>query len=501
MSAPGVVLWARDEGAPQPLRLPMQVARLTWGLPGGARRARLQAPLPPGWSPRQAAEWGKTLLRCPLTVLNAAGDPCWWGYVHAVQVEQGQVGYRLSLDDLANRIAATYRLYAPPQDWVGETQQTPWVEDGRSQALWGIKERLLEVGASTPTQALAICAAVLRRSADPSGGAVTLTARASPRIVLEGRGWWETLTWVHVPRDLTFEGFTMPTEALQNLGRSTTETYLAQSFRLENGPQQLATAAFHGGMVGSPTDGLTLSLCQDAGGIPGAVLASATLPANQIYSGRAWLRFAFSTPPLLQPGVTYWLRLGRNGGFSSTAYYRFSMEDTNPYPRGQCLVYNGSAWVARAGGLGDSVFYLSAAASPAERLTAWLSGAAGQFLRRLELRATLAAVPPWPQDGLRTCAAAIQDLLDAGSATGDALTAVVTAERALVITPMPAAEAGVAVGVDGRGQVVTPEGAPWPLGPTALGEWARLRGDWPPQPLRLTHLAWTPERGLHLTNL
>ncbi len=289
---------------------------------------------------------------------------------------------------------------------------------------------------------------------------MTLPTAVPPRIVLEGRGWWETLTWVHVPHDLAFEGFTIPADALQSLGRSSTETYVAQSFRVESGPQRLAAAAFHGGMIGSPTDGLTLSLCQDAGGIPGAVLASAALPADQVYSGRAWLRFAFSPPPLLQPQVTYWLRLGRNGALTSAAYYRFSVDDTNPYPRGQCLVLNGGTWTARAGGLGDCLFYLSAAASPAERLTDWLSGAAGQFLRRLDLRATLAAAPPWPQDGLRTCAAAIQGLLEAGSEAGDALTAVVTAERALVIAPLPAAEAGAAVAVDGQGRLVTPEGAP-----------------------------------------
>lgn len=501
MSAPGVVLWARDESAPLPLPLPVQVARLTWGLPGGARRAQVQAPLPPTWSPRQAAEWGETLLRCPLTVLDEAGDPCWWGYVHGVQVLAGRVGYRLGLDDLANRVAAAYRLHAPPQDWVGEPQQTPWVEDARSQALWGVKERLLDVGVSTAAQAQAVCAAVLRQSAAPPARAVTLPTAVPPRIVLEGRGWWETLTWVHVPHDLAFEGFTIPADALQSLGRSSTETYVAQSFRVESGPQRLAAAAFHGGMIGSPTDGLTLSLCQDAGGIPGAVLASAALPADQVYSGRAWLRFAFSPPPLLQPQVTYWLRLGRNGALTSAAYYRFSVDDTNPYPRGQCLVLNGGTWTARAGGLGDCLFYLSAAASPAERLTGWLSGAAGQFLRRLDLRASLAAAPPWPQDGLRTCAAAIQGLLEAGSEAGDALTAVVTAERALVIAPLPAAEAGAAVAVDGQGRLVTLEGAPWPLSRAALGEWARLGGDWPPQPLRLTHLAWTPARGLHLTDL
>lgn len=498
MSAPAALLWQRDEQALLPMPLRLEVTRLSWALPGGPARARMQAGLTPSWGVRRAAEWAETLLRCPLWVVDEHGDPCWWGYVHAVEVRVGQLGTRLSLDDLANRVAAVYRVHSPPQDWLGEAQMTPWAEDARSQATFGVKERLLDLGAAAEGQALAARTAVLRAAAWPQGQVQALARPTPPQVRVEGRGWWETLSWVHVPRDLAFEGFTCPADTAQTLGRSSTESYVAQSFRLESGPQVLAEAVVYLSGVGSPGDGLTLSLCQDAGGVPGTVLASASLPPGQIYSGRAWVRFPFAEPPSLQPQVTYWLRLGRNGAFSTTAYYRVSVDDYNPYPRGQCLIFNGSGWVARAGGLSDWLFYLNAVSRPEERLTAWLAGAAGQFLRRVEVRTAPAAGPLWPQDGLRTCAAALGTLLAAGDAAGHDLSARVTLERALVVEALPEAGPHPAVGLDARGGLVTPLGAPWPLGRSALGEWAQPLGDWPLQPLRLRHLTWQAGVGLRV---
>ena len=501
MNAPTVLLWQRDERALQPWPQPVRVTRLTWRLPGGPAQAWLEAGLTPRWGVRQATEWAEALLRCPLQVQDAAGDPCWWGYVHAVTVQAGRVGYRLTLDDLANRVAAVYRPHTPPQDWLGEAHMTPWAEDVRSQATFGVKERLLDLGAVAEGQALAARTTALRAAAWPQGRVRLWGPAGPPRLIVEGRGWWETLTWVHVPRDLVFEGFTCPADAVQTVGRSSSEMYVAQSFRLESGARRLAEAVVHLSGVGNPSDGVTLSLCQDAGGVPGAVLASVSLPAGQIASGRTWVRFPFPDPPWLEPQVTYWLRLGRNGAFSTSVYYRVSVDDANPYPRGQCLIFNGSGWVTRAGGLSDWIFYLNGVSHPEERLSAWLAGTAGQFLRRVEVRAVPGAAPLWPQDGLRTCAAALGGLLAAGDAAGHELSAWVTLERALVVAALPETAAGTVAGLDGRGRLVTLLGAPWPLARGVLGEWARLHGDWPPQPLRLTHLAWTPADGLHLTNL
>lgn len=83
---------------------------------------------------------------------------------------------------------------------------------------------------------------------------------------------------------------------------------------------------------------------------------------------------------------------------------------------------------------------------------------------------------------------------------GGALSDEIRILRALMrrVEALPEAGPHPAVGLDARGGLVTPLGAPWPLGRSALGEWAQPLGDWPLQPLRLRHLTWQAGVGLRV---
>lgn len=131
----------------------------------------------------------------------------------------------------------------------------------------------------------------------------------------------------------------------------------------------------------SPADGVVVEVCADAGGAPGALLASASLPAASISGGRGWARFGFAQPPLLQAATTYWLRIAHSGTLNSVHYYVLYREANDPYPHGRMIQWNGSAWTDSSGGLNDLNFYILAGQSRTARLlelAAPQSG--GQFL-------------------------------------------------------------------------------------------------------------------------
>ena len=60
-------------------RLPWRVARLEWAAQGGPRRAWMQVELPPALRPLDA-DLCDRLLGKPLSVIDADGAPCGWGW-------------------------------------------------------------------------------------------------------------------------------------------------------------------------------------------------------------------------------------------------------------------------------------------------------------------------------------------------------------------------------------------------------------------------------------
>lgn len=481
------LLWQRDGLTPLVLTAGLRVVRLTWSWLGGPESALLEA------EPAAAEE---ALLGCPLSILDEDGTPCWWGYIHSLERYHGRVGLRLSLEEVANRVAVTYRPRLPQADATLDAECTAWAEDAFSQRLFGIKERLLDGGRASPAQALAARDTHLRHHALPHWQAFRIAVEEQkPRLILRARGWWHTLTWVYTPRSLAFEGFLVPSDTTQSLGRSTSDVVVAQSFRLENGPQTLAEVALHLGNSGRPTDSLLLSLCQEQNGQPGAVLASTSVPASATYAGRTWVHFVFQARPTLQAGVTYWLRLERSGAPSSANYYRLSVDDSDPYPRGLCLLGSSSGYTARSGGLADIAFYLSSVHNPVERLEAWLAGAAGQFLNGLVVRAEPQGEPALPQDGLQPCATAIAALLAQGDAGGRLLYPQVRSDRTLVIDALPEPDPP-RLRLDDQGRLCSAEGGRWPLARMAAGEWTRLPGHGATQALHLRRVGWQPASGL-----
>lgn len=497
MNQPLTVQWfLRDDTPCLPPPYPLRVERLVWEEPGGPALAALRADLPAS-AVRDAAEWAADALRRPLTVYSPEGEACWHGFVWRAEILNGAAGLAFDLDQLTNRVAAVYSPLVHEPPFAARRLRSPWTEDPLSQSRYGRKERLLRLPAEDADGALSACRAVLQRCALPQGEPFLPAHPSKPAVRLIGRGWFSALNWAYLRVDAGLDGFVESAQSAQTLGRSAaSDALLAQSFQTAYGPFYLLEAGLSLRRAGMPGDEVVLTVCGDHNGAPGAGLASASLPADRLSVGRAWARFRFAEPPLLQANTPYWLRIGRSGSLNSAHYYILYRETGDPYPAGKALQWNGSAWVDASGGLTDFNFYIAAGQSRQTRILELCAPqAGGQFLRSVHLRAELDGVIPYADEGLRPCGAVLLDLLARGDAHGRRLRAQVNPQRDLIIEPLPPEESPAWL-LQPDGRLTSLGGRPARLGDRLTGEWARPPGGGSARPLLLRRVIWTPRDGL-----
>ncbi|NWG09212.1 MAG: hypothetical protein HXX80_02695 [Nitrososphaerales archaeon] len=85
---------------------------------------------------------------------------------------------------------------------------------------------------------------------------------------------------------------------------------------------------------GSPVDNLVVEIRANSGGVPGAILASATIPPSQIGTSYGWRVVDLTISVDLTGDTKYWIVLHQDGG-SSSNYYRWSYSSSTSYTRGE----------------------------------------------------------------------------------------------------------------------------------------------------------------------
>lgn len=96
---------------------------------------------------------------------------------------------------------------------------------------------------------------------------------------------------------------------------------------------------------GTTADNAVLKVYADvSGSAGGAALATVSLTGSEIGTGQDDVEFGMSLSGLTT-GTTYWFELTRSGSDSTTDAYAVAIDTSAGYSRGQCKVWNGSAWV------------------------------------------------------------------------------------------------------------------------------------------------------------
>ena len=96
------------------------------------------------------------------------------------------------------------------------------------------------------------------------------------------------------------------------------------------------------GVKGSPADSLSVSICSNSAGSPGASLGTGSVVGSALGDGQEeiWIVMPAIT---LTAGATYWLKVDRTGATDPENYYSVALSET---PYGATKAWNGSAWVS-----------------------------------------------------------------------------------------------------------------------------------------------------------
>jgi len=237
--------------------------------------------------------------------------------------------------------------------------------------------------------------------------------------------------------------------------------------------------------VGAPADNLVVSLCADASGEPGTVLASGLRGADDIETQAEWLEFVLDTAVTLNPATTYWIKVERSGAvvFEGTDYY---MADTNSdagYPRGILMLYNTniSAWTTEPAYDHDLLFKIVGSSELTGQITTLVSEA-GQFLAGTIIENTSGLEANPYRDGDTPGLYELLKLLNAGTTNYRRLLCEVTPARYLRVyeEAAPPANPLLSYGWTKDKQLVTAYATPVDVELCPVGMWCHLVDVIPP---------------------
>jgi hypothetical protein len=218
---------------------------------------------------------------------------------------------------------------------------TAWYSDSGSVRAWGTKELLVELGVGSAADAAAYAASVLAERSRPQITPAGEAGKGNSYVVIEGRGWWETLDWQYYSQVRGQVG-DLHGGASLNFGTSSAAKKVAQLL-VSSGGTWLASEVWVKLKRYLATDSVKLSICANNSGAPGAVETSVTVAASAMEDEITWVKAALSTPVTVG-GSMKWMVLERTGSLSDANYYVASVDQGLKYVGSYLIQYVGSSW-------------------------------------------------------------------------------------------------------------------------------------------------------------
>lgn len=263
---------------------------------------------------------------------------------------------------------------------------------------------------------------------------------------------------------------------------------IAQSFSLEaNTSWTVASILVRMRRVGTPADNVTIDLCSDSAGVPGAVLDTCTVTGSTIQKNESnWVVFEMSNADTITYGTDYWIVIYRTGANEARNYYIVEVDEELGYPRGELLLWTGSAWVARATDA-DLLFQVQGSVVTTKQLDTLLTTTA-EFIHDVDIIdvSGISSIQYRNGDNLALDEAA--DLLATGTSAGERLLADVTVERVARIYAQASADDATNYVLGSDGQLKDPFGHVLEHGKLPTGNWIDIE-DVPPAVGELTKIS------------
>ena len=473
-----------------------RVNNCSWSILGGPDQALLTLP-----DEGDGLDAYQHLLGKPVEIFTGEGSLVWWGYISGIRAPQAQYPSVLDLEAMANRVCAVF-VETEPGFEPGQPHQTNWYENSPSQAVFGVKEKVLQLGTVSLAQAIQIVENYLDDHAWPEGNLDGQNLRfqqenkpsgeENPTATIEVvcRGWIHRLSWRTWQPKGGILGYAPVQVGAQKIGEVAANQRLAQSFKVEM-TQDVSFIKLKLRKEGAPTDGLSISIQSDNAGLPsGTTLASATLSASSISAdGFDWYEVSFTVLPRLTAGVTYWLVARREGLLNPSAYYLAGVDESAGYADGVLRIYNSSngQWTARTP-VADVLFRFGMIISSDELIRQFYE-VIGQDFSGLQVDTqpvwTLVPFLREPLAGL----SAFKKLLRLGGGELALILATVSPTKLLRVAMQPEKNTPAFL-IDEAGDLCDRFGNPVESGVHPTGQWVAVRDS---QPVFIKQASWEAE--------
>ncbi len=198
----------------------------------------------------------------------------------------------------------------------------------------------------------------------------------------------------------------------------------------------------------NPSDAFRVGIYADSGGVSGANLANTEIPGVNLYTEFTWVEFVLPIPLVLTAGTTYWFQARRTGAANLSNGYEIAVDEDLGYTGGSMLLWNGSAWVTRIPNA-DMPFRIIGEINSTAQLTKAIN-AVGDFNQAVVPVDSLIPVRQYT-DGDHTVMEEMDELLDAGTSTGQRLIATIAADNSVVVDVAPlSSNTNLILGNDGK---------------------------------------------------
>jgi hypothetical protein len=262
--------------------------------------------------------------------------------------------------------------------------------------------------------------------------AVDVDATGTVATVL-ARGWWDILDWRYYSNSTGIHGYFGGSGDKHNLSEGSNITYLAQSFSATGTTWSASRIGVWVYKIGTRADNVVVDICADSAGVPGTVLATATITSAEVLDGANYIEKDLSDPVTVGTGQpTRWIRVSATGSPDASNYWQIGVNGAQGYTGGSLQMYTGT-WAARPY---DMLFKLIGFVVTTTQIVNAIVDY-GQVVTGIDIAdASTVTASPY-RDGDSTLLTVVEELLSMGNGAGGRMLADMTPNRRLRIYTEP----------------------------------------------------------------
>jgi hypothetical protein len=278
-------------------------------------------------------------LKNQVNIYNENDEIIWSGFINTIELNYPKFTLSTSLDDLFNQVKTIYTTL--DFDFSTIKYESSWSEDADSIALFGYKQKILDLQSSDLATATNLAAKFLADHKDPHYK-ITKKENKETFISFECLGFFHTFKWMTYSTKAGF--FSNP------VGGAYTQLFnwTAENFTVSQDCKLYSVELFMR-KYGVPNDGIEVKIYEDIGGSPGG----AALGTLKIFHSFAdwnyeWITYNFLEEDInLEEGTTYWIVLVNHNSVGAAGYCVRIDEDLG-FPGGAMVIWDGHSWKTRS---------------------------------------------------------------------------------------------------------------------------------------------------------